>query len=94
MAAFGFLLDRLPVSRRLWGATFIVASVALFAWGVLSLLSLEKAIGKDLWSLWILWISSYAFCAASLGMYASVLTCLGGGAVVWLWRRFRRRDEI
>jgi hypothetical protein len=94
MAAFGFLLDRLPVSRRLWGATFIVASVALFAWGVLSLLSLEKAFGKDLWSLWILWISSYAFCAASLAMYASVLTCLGGGAVVWLWRRFRRRDEI
>ena len=93
MAAFGFLLDRLPMSRRLWVAIFIVASVALFAWGLLSLASLEKAIGKDRWSLWISWISSHAFCAASLGMYVSVLTCIGGGVVVWLWRRFRRRKE-
>jgi len=94
LAVFGFLLDRLPVSRRLWGATFIVVSVALFASGLLSLASLEKAIGKDRFSLWRLWISAYAFCAANLAMYVSVLTCIGGGAIVWLWRRFRRRKEI
>jgi len=28
------------------------------------------------------------------GLDVSVLTCLGGGAVVWAWRRFRRRNEI
>ncbi len=39
-------------------------------------------------------ISAYAYCAANLGMYVSVLTCLGGGASVWLWRRVRRRKEI
>ena len=88
MAVFGFLLDRLPVSRRLWAAVYIVASVALFAWGLSSFPSLEKAIAKNGS------ISAYAFCSANLGMYVSVLTCLGGGAVVWAWRRFRRQNEI
>ena len=87
MAVFGFLLDRLPVSRRLWAAVYIVASVALFAWGLSSFPSLEKAIAKNGS------ISAYAYCATNLGMYVSVLTCLGGGAVLWLWRRFRRRKE-
>lgn len=87
MAIFGFLLDRLPVSRRWWAALYIVASVGLFAWGLLSFPSLERAIAKNGS------ISAYAFCAANLGMYVSVLACLGGGAVVWLWRWFRRRKE-
>jgi len=87
MAVFGFLLDRLPVSRRLWEAVYIVASVALFAWGLLLFPSLERAIAKNGS------ISAYAFCAANLGMYVSALTCLGGGAVLWLWRWFRRRKE-
>ena len=87
MAVFGFLLDRLPVSRRLWTAIYILASVAFCAWGLLSFPSLERAIAKNGS------ISAYAFCAANLGMYVSVLTCLGGGAVVWPWRWFRRRKE-
>jgi len=87
MAVFGFLLDRLPVSRRLWAAVYIVASVALFAWGLSSFPSLEKAIAKNGS------ISAYAFCAANLGMYVSVLTCLGGGIIVWLGRRLRRRNK-
>jgi len=87
MAVFGFLLDRLPVSRRWWAAVYILSSAALFAWGLSSFPSLERAIAKNGS------ISAYAFCAANLGMYASVLTCLSGGAVVWLWRRFRGRRE-
>ena len=88
MTVCGFLLDRLPVSRRLWGAIYIVASVGLFAWGLLSFPSLERAIAKNGS------ISAYAYCSANLGMYLSVLTCLGGGTIVWLWRRVRRRKEI
>jgi len=88
MAAFGFMLDRLPISRRFWAAVYIVASVGLFAWGLSSFPSLEKAISKNGS------ISAYAYCAANLGIYVSVLTCLGGGTVVWAWRRFRRRNEI
>jgi len=88
MTVFGFLLDRLPVSRRLWAAVYIVASVALFAWGLLSFPSLEKAIAKNGS------ILAYAYCSANLGMYVSVLTCVGGGAIVWLWRRVRRRKGI
>jgi hypothetical protein len=88
MVVFGFLLDRLPVSRRWWAAVYIVASVALFAWGLSSFPSLEKAVAKNGS------ISAYAFCSANLGMYVSVLTCLGGGAVVWLWRWLRRRKEM
>lgn len=88
MAVFGFLLDRLPVSRRWWAAVYIVASVALFAWSLLSFPSLEKAIAKNGS------ISAYAFCAANLGMYLCVLMCLGGGTVVWLWRRVRRKKAI
>ena len=88
MAVFGFLLDRLPVARRMWAAVYIAVSVALFAWGLSSFPSLEKAIAKNGS------ISAYACCAANLGMYVSALTCFGGGAVVWLWRRFRRRKEI
>jgi hypothetical protein len=85
MAAFGFLLDELPLSRRFWAGVYIVASAAFFAWGLLSYPSLERAIAKNGS------ISAYAFCAANLAMYVSVLTCLGGGAAVWLWQRFRRR---
>ncbi len=88
MSVFGFLLDRLPVSRRLWAAVYIVASVGLFAWSLLSFPSLQRAIAKNGS------ILAYAFCAANLGMYVSVLTCLCGGAIVWLWRWFRRRKEI
>jgi len=87
MAVFGFLLDRLPVSRRLWAAVYIVASAAFFAWGLLSFPSLQRAIAKNGS------ISAYAYCATNLGMYVSVLTCVSGGAVVWAWRRFRRRKE-
>jgi hypothetical protein len=85
MAGFGFLMDRLPVSRRLWAAVYIVASVAFVAWGLLSFPSLERAIAKNGS------ISAYAYCAANLGMYVSLLTCLGGGTIVSVWRRFRRR---
>jgi len=88
MAFLGFLLDRLPVSRRLWAALWISASVALFFRGVLLYPSLEKAVAKNGS------ISAYAFCAANLGMYVSVLTCLGGGTVVWLWRLVRRRKMV
>ena len=42
---------------------YIVASVALFAWGLSSFPSLEKAVAKNGS------ISTYAFCAANLGMY-------------------------
>jgi hypothetical protein len=83
MAVFGFLLDRLPVSRRLWAAVYIVASVVLFAWSLLSYPSLAKAVSKNGS------ISAYAFCAANLGMYLSVLLCLGGGTILWLWRLLR-----
>jgi hypothetical protein len=62
MAVFGFLLDRLPVSRRLWAAIYIVASVALFAWGLSSFPSPEKAIAKSGS------ISAHAFCSANQGM--------------------------
>lgn len=88
MAVFGFLLDRLPVSRRVWAAVYVVASVALFAWGFLSYPSLAKAISKNGS------ISAYVFCAANLGMYVSVLTCLSGGTVVWSWRQVRRKKTI
>jgi hypothetical protein len=88
MAVFGFLMDRLPISRRLWAALYIVASAAFFAWGLLSFPSLQRAIAKNGS------ISAYAYCAANLGIYVSVLMCVGGGAVLWLWRWFRRRKEI
>ncbi len=95
MAVVGFLLDRLPVPRRLWGAIFIAASITLFAWGSLSVLSLEQAIAENGWlSAYAGWITAYAFCATSLGMYVSVLTCLDGGFFVWLRRQVRRRKEI
>jgi hypothetical protein len=85
MTVLGFLLDRLPVSRRLWAAAYIVVSFILFARGVASFASLERAIAKNGS------ISAYAFWAANLGMYASVLMCLGGGVIMWLWRRFRKK---
>jgi hypothetical protein len=87
MAVCGFLLDRLPVSRCLWAAVYLVASAGFFAWGLLSFPSLERAIAKNGS------IAAYAFCAANLGLYVSLLTCLCGGAVVWLWRGSRRRKE-
>ena len=79
MAVFGFLLDRLPVSRRLWAAVYIVASVALFAWGLSSFPSLEKAIAKNGS------ISAYAFCSRQPGdvrVRADVPRRRGRGVVV------------
>jgi uncharacterized membrane protein YidH (DUF202 family) len=87
MAISGFLLDRLPVSRRLWAAVYITVCVALFVWGLSSYPSLDKAIAKNGS------ISAYVYCAANVGMYASVLLCLGGGTIVGLWRRFRRPNQ-
>jgi hypothetical protein len=87
MAGFGFVLDWLPVSRRLWAAAYIVASAAFFAWGLLSFPSLERAIAKNGS------ISAYAFCAANLGLYGSVLLFLVGGTMMWLWQRLFRRQR-
>jgi len=86
MAGFGFILDRLPVSRRLWSAFYIVASVGWFVWMLWQFPTLEKAIAKNGS------ISAYAFCGANLGMYGSVLLFLVGGTIMWLWRRFFRRE--
>jgi hypothetical protein len=85
MAGFGFILDRLPVSRRLWSAFYIIASVGWFAWMLWQFPTLERAIAKNGS------ISAYAFCAANLGLYGSVLLFLVGGTIMWLWRRFLRR---
>jgi hypothetical protein len=85
MAVFGFLLDRLPVSRRLWGLLYISASIGLFAWGLSSYPSLKAAIAKNGS------ISAYAFCAANLGLYLSVLLFLVVGTILWLWRCVRGR---
>ena len=82
MAGFGFILDRLPVSRRLWGLFYISVSIGLFAWGLSSYPSLKAAIAKNGS------ISAYAFCAANLGLYISVLLFLGIGTIMWLWQRF------
>ncbi|MFV1969055.1 MAG: hypothetical protein ACC628_26845 [Pirellulaceae bacterium] len=83
MAGLSFILDRLPVSRRLWSAFYIVASVGWFVWTLWQFPTLERAIAKNGT------ISAYAFCGANLGMYASVLLFLVGGTVLWLWRRVR-----
>jgi len=86
MAGLGFILDRLPVSRRLWSAFYIVASVGWFVWMLWQFPTLERAIAKNGS------ISAYAFCGANLGLYASVLLFLVGGAIMWLWQRFFRRQ--
>jgi hypothetical protein len=86
MASFGFILDRLPVSRRLWSPFYIVASVGWFVWMLWQFPTLERAIAKNGS------ISAYAFCASNLGLYASVLLFLVGGTILWLWRRFFRRQ--
>jgi hypothetical protein len=85
MAGFGFLLDRLPVSRRLWSAFYIAASVGWFVWALRQYPTLERAIAKNGS------ISAYAFCGANLGLYVSVLLFFVGGTIIWLWRCFLRR---
>ena len=85
MAGLGFILDRLPVSRRLWSAFYIIASVGWFIWMLWQFPTLERAIGKNGS------ISAYAYCAASLGLYVSVLLFILGGTVSWLWRRLYQR---
>lgn len=85
MAGFGFMLDHLRVSRRLWSAFYIVASVGWFVWMLWQFPTLKAAIGKNGS------ISAYAFCGANLGMYASVLLFLVGGTIMRLWQRFFRR---
>jgi hypothetical protein len=80
MAGFGFILDRLPVSRRLWSAFYIVASVGWFVWMLWQFPTLKAAIAKNGS------ISAYAFCGANLGLYASVLLFSVGGTIMWLWR--------
>ena len=85
MAGLGFILDRLPVSRRLWSAFYIIASVGWFIWMLWQFPTLERAIGKNGS------ISAYAYCAANLGLYVSVLLFILGGTVSWLWRRLFQR---
>lgn len=80
MAALGFALDRLPISRRLWAAVYIAGGLGWFAWGLLQFPSLEAATAKNGS------ISSYAYCAANLGLYVSLLLFLVGGAIIWLGR--------
>ena len=85
MACLGYLLDRLPVSRRLWSAVYLVASLGWFAWMLWQFPTLKAAIAKNGS------ISAYAFLGANLGLYVSVLVFLAGGTVLWLWRRARGR---
>ena len=84
MAVFGWLLDRLPVSRRLCVSFYIVAAIVLFAWGLLSFPTLKAAISKNGS------ISAYAYCAANLSMYLTVMLYLASGTILWLWRRVRK----
>jgi hypothetical protein len=81
MTVFGFILDRLPVSRRLWSAFYVGASVAWFLWMLRQFPTLKAAVAKGGS------ISAYAFCAANVGLYASVLLFLGIGTIWWLGRR-------
>ena len=89
MAGFGFLLDRLPVSRRLWSVFYIVASVGWFVWMLWQFPTLKAAIAKNGS------ISAYAFCASNLGLYVTVLLFSLAGTIIWLWRccSGRRRKE-
>jgi hypothetical protein len=87
MAGLGFILDRLPVSRRLWSAFYIIASVGWFVWMLRQYPTLERAIAKNGS------VSAYAYCAANLGLYTSMLLFLVGSTIIWLWRLLRRRGQ-
>ena len=87
MAILGFILDRLPVSRRLWSATYLFASLGWFAWMLWQFPTLERAIAKNGS------ISAYAFCGTNLGLYTSVLLFLLVGTLIWLWRCMRGKPS-
>ena len=86
MVAIGFILDRLPVSRRLWSAAYILAFAGWFVWMLSQYPSLQRAVAKNGS------ISAYAFCAANLGLYASVVLFLPAGTIIWLWRCVRGKE--
>lgn len=87
MAAFGFILDRFAVCRRLWTLFYVGLSAGLLSWGLLEFPSLNAAIAKNGS------VSAYAFCAANLGLCLSVLLFLGAGTAMWLWPWVRSNQE-
>jgi hypothetical protein len=70
MAAFGFLLDRLRVSRRVWAGLFGLCFIGMLVWALSQYPSLERAIGKN-GSL-----TAYAAGAINMGLYLSIVLAL------------------
>lgn len=76
LGVIGFVMDKLRVSKRLWGLLFVSSFAILLAYSLLQYPSLERAIGKNGS------ITAYVAWAVNIGLYLSiVLSLIVQGAV-------------
>ena len=71
LGVLGFLMDRLRMSRRLWGVMFGLCFLAILFLGLMEYPSLDRAISKNGS------IIAYAAGACNIGLYFSVVISLG-----------------
>jgi glucan phosphoethanolaminetransferase (alkaline phosphatase superfamily) len=71
----GFLMDRLRLSRRMWGVMFGLCFLVIFVLGLMQFPSLDRAIRKNGS------ITAYVAGAWNIGLYFSVILSFVGRAI-------------
>ena len=87
LAALGFVMDRLRISKRIWGTLFGLCFVIVLVLSILQYPSLDRAIRKNGS------ITAYIAASCNVGLYLSiVLAFIGKGVVVAARRIISRRN--
>jgi glucan phosphoethanolaminetransferase (alkaline phosphatase superfamily) len=87
LAALGFVMDRLRISKRIWGTLFGLCFVIVLVLSILQYPSLDRAIRKNGS------ITAYIAASCNVGLYLSiVLASIGKGVVVAARRIISRRN--
>lgn len=87
LAVLGFVMDRLRVSKRVWGALFGLSFAFLLLYSLSQYPSLKRAISKNGS------ITAYAAAACNIGLYLSIILSLIFKGIAALIRRIKETSK-
>ena len=88
LAILGFVMDRLRVSKRVWGPLFVLSFALLLLFSLRQYPSLERAISKNGS------ITAYVAGACNMGLYLSIVLSLIAKGVTTMIRRTKPNRTV